>query len=157
MQAQTPDFICCAAAVCSRCGAGAACGRWVCELRGHHLPFVTRSSHYSFHPPKQPQEGPRTHTTAPPRPPKTQEPTQAELDPSMQAIVVSRETLRGAQQINAGRARRGFPPLVVVVVPVMGSCDPAAKLSSSQLRAADVAAEAAGAAAAAARAGQVAL
>jgi len=69
-----------------------------------------------------------------------QEPTQAELDPSMEAIVVSRETLGGAEKINAGRVSRGFQPLVIVVVPVIGGKDASSKLSSSQLRAQDAAA-----------------
>eukprot|EP00775_Hariotina_reticulata_P002320 gene2320-2628_t len=43
-------------------------------------------------------------------------PTQAELDPSMQALVVSQETLAGGEAINTGRLRRGFPPLKLVVV-----------------------------------------
>eukprot|EP00983_Pelagomonas_calceolata_P043450 1138899-Pelagomonas_calceolata.AAC.2 len=68
------------------------------------------------------------------------EPTQAELDPSMEAIVVSRETLGGAEKINAGRVSRGFQPLVIVVVPVIGGKDASSKLSSSQLRAQDAAA-----------------
>jgi phosphopantetheine adenylyltransferase len=42
-----------------------------------------------------------------------QEPTAAESDPLMEAIVVSEETMVGAQQINEGRARRGFAPLQV--------------------------------------------
>ncbi|KAJ9511918.1 hypothetical protein QJQ45_004480 [Haematococcus lacustris] len=67
------------------------------------------------------------------------EPTQAELDPAMEAIVVSQETLPGALAINQGRERRGLHPLVVLVVPVIGSCDPAMKLSSTQLRARDAA------------------
>jgi len=73
-----------------------------------------------------------------------QEPTQAELDPSMEAIVVSKETLGGAEKINAGRIRRGFRPLVIVVVPVIGGKDAASKLSSSQLRAVDAASGAKG-------------
>ncbi|KAJ9512304.1 hypothetical protein QJQ45_012934 [Haematococcus lacustris] len=67
------------------------------------------------------------------------EPTQAELDPAMEAIVVSQETLPGALAINQGRERRGLHPLVVLVVPVIGSRDPAMKLSSTQLRARDAA------------------
>ncbi len=70
-----------------------------------------------------------------------QEPTQAELDPAMQALVVSQETLPGGLHINEGRVRRGFAPLVIVVVPVIGSHDPRHKLSSTQLRADDAAAK----------------
>ena len=54
----------------------------------------------------------------PPPSPHAQEPTAAELEPGMQAIVVSEETLPGATHINEGRQRRGFAPLQVrVVVP----------------------------------------
>ncbi|KXZ47714.1 hypothetical protein GPECTOR_33g596 [Gonium pectorale] len=84
-------------------------------------------------------------------------PTLAELDPSMEALVVSVETLPGAVAINAGRAARGFRPLAVVTVPVIGvrrgkgrsgagaggteaaGGGAADKLSSSELRAADAA------------------
>ncbi|KAG2443400.1 hypothetical protein HXX76_001758 [Chlamydomonas incerta] len=47
-------------------------------------------------------------------------PTLAELDPAMQALVVSVETLPGARAINAGRAARGFAPLAIITVPVIG-------------------------------------
>ena len=73
----------------------------------------------------------------------TQEPTQAELDPDMEAIVVSKETVRGAEAINKGRVNRGFRPLIIVVVPVIGGRESASKLSSTQLRAQDAAAAAA--------------
>eukprot|EP00798_Chlamydomonas_sp_ICE-L_P032460 gene32460-31072_t len=62
------------------------------------------------------------------------EPTQAELDPLMEAIVVSEETLPGA-----GRAARGFSPLSIVVVPVIGHQANGGKLSSTDLRATDAA------------------
>ncbi|KAF8056133.1 Phosphopantetheine adenylyltransferase 1 [Scenedesmus sp. PABB004] len=68
-----------------------------------------------------------------------QAPTQAELDPGMQALVVSQETLPGGEAINAGRARRGFAPLALVAVGLVGG---AAKLSSTALREADAAAAA---------------
>jgi hypothetical protein len=42
----------------------------------------------------------RTHTT--------QEPTQAELDPGMQALVVSAETVAGGEAINAGEGQGKF-------------------------------------------------
>ncbi|KAG2492810.1 hypothetical protein HYH03_008970 [Edaphochlamys debaryana] len=48
------------------------------------------------------------------------EPTAAETDPDMEALVVSVETLAGATAINAGRKARGFRPLTVVTVPVIG-------------------------------------
>lgn len=50
-----------------------------------------------------------------------QAPTLAELDPSMQALVVSHETLSGGRAINAGRAARGYAPLDLIVVPVLGA------------------------------------
>jgi phosphopantetheine adenylyltransferase len=61
----------------------------------------------------------------------------------MEAIVVSHETLPGAVRINDGRLARGFAPLCIIVVPVIGSRDPKHKLSSTQLRAEDAAANAA--------------
>jgi phosphopantetheine adenylyltransferase len=74
-----------------------------------------------------------------------QEPTQAELDPSMQALVVSQETLPGGEAINSGRASRGFSQLQLVVVGLVGSGSDS-KLSSTALREADAAAAAAGSA-----------
>jgi len=88
-------------------------------------------------------------------------PTAAETDAGMQALVVSRETLAGAQAINAGRAHRGFAPLAVAVVGLVhgggrgggggdgsgGGQGTDGKLSSTQLREREAAA--AGAAAAA--------
>lgn len=49
-----------------------------------------------------------------------QAPTLAELDPAMEALVVSVETLPGATAINKGRAARGFAPLSIITVPVIG-------------------------------------
>jgi pantetheine-phosphate adenylyltransferase len=48
------------------------------------------------------------------------------------AIVVSEETVAGAEAINAARAGLGFPPLVVVVVPLLAA--DGGKLSSTDLR-----------------------
>lgn len=63
------------------------------------------------------------------------EPPLATTDPSFEAIVVSEETIRGAEAINAGRAERGFAPLVVVVVGlVRGQHSSSGKLSSTDLR-----------------------
>jgi pantetheine-phosphate adenylyltransferase len=72
------------------------------------------------------------------------EPTQAELDPAMRALVVSRETVKGGEAINDGRARRGLAPLELVVVGLVGGGggagegeddgDVAGKLSSTALR-----------------------
>eukprot|EP00201_Polytomella_parva_P001074 CAMPEP_0175076916 /NCGR_PEP_ID=MMETSP0052_2-20121109/23045_1 /TAXON_ID=51329 ORGANISM="Polytomella parva, Strain SAG 63-3" /NCGR_SAMPLE_ID=MMETSP0052_2 /ASSEMBLY_ACC=CAM_ASM_000194 /LENGTH=478 /DNA_ID=CAMNT_0016346213 /DNA_START=3 /DNA_END=1439 /DNA_ORIENTATION=- len=50
--------------------------------------------------------------------PKT--PTAAELDPEMEALVVSDETIPGGIAINQGRELRGFKPLDILVVPVIG-------------------------------------
>lgn len=69
-----------------------------------------------------------------------QEPTQAELDPEMQALVVSRETLPGGEAINQGRIARGFKPLHLVVVGLIGGRDAGDKLSSTALRDNDAAA-----------------
>lgn len=61
-------------------------------------------------------------------------PTQAELDEGMQALVVSRETLAGGEAINRGRVGRGFAPLRLLVVGVVGERADGSKLSSSELR-----------------------
>lgn len=66
-----------------------------------------------------------------------QEPTQAELDPGMQALVVSAETVAGGEAINAGRRARGFKPVHLVVVGLVGGDDASSKLSSTALRQAD--------------------
>jgi pantetheine-phosphate adenylyltransferase len=56
------------------------------------------------------------------------------------AIVVSEETIHGADAINAVRAGLGFPPLVVVVVGLVASSAAShAKLSSTDLRAVEAA------------------
>jgi phosphopantetheine adenylyltransferase len=74
------------------------------------------------------------------------EPTQAELDPDMRALVVSRETVRGGEAINEGRQGRGLAPLALVVVGLVGQgegegeeedgepADVAGKVSSTALR-----------------------
>ena len=62
------------------------------------------------------------------------EPTQAELDPKMQALVVSRETRGGGEAINRGRAVRGFGELRLVVVNLVGESADGGKLSSTALR-----------------------
>ena len=67
------------------------------------------------------------------------EPTAAELDPSMQALVVSRETLLGGEAINRGRLGRGYGALQLVVVGVVGERPDGSKLSSSELRERDAA------------------
>ena len=60
----------------------------------------------------------------------------------MRALVVSRETLAGAAAVNAQREARGFPPLEIVAVGVVGGVGEddesrqRSKLSSSALRAA---------------------
>jgi phosphopantetheine adenylyltransferase len=67
-------------------------------------------------------------------------PTQAELDPNMQALVVSRETLSGGEAINSGRRARGFEELRLVVVSLVGEQPGGGKLSSTALREQDAAA-----------------
>lgn len=54
----------------------------------------------------------------------------------MHAIVVSKETVKGAEEINQWRQDHGFEPLAVVVVDLVGSkgSSNAAKLSSTALR-----------------------
>ena len=64
-------------------------------------------------------------------------PCGAETDPSMDAIVVSDETLPGALSINTGRIKRGFTPLFIVVVPAIGHRADGSKLSSTDLRSLD--------------------
>lgn len=67
--------------------------------------------------------------------------TAAETDPAMQALVVSHETLPGGLAINAARQRRGFAPLDLVVVALVGlDAESGAKLSSTALREAEQAA-----------------
>ena len=69
-----------------------------------------------------------------------QEPTAAATQASMQALVVSSETVTGAQAINEDRLRRGHVPLELIVVQLVGVRSRALggdKLSSTALRAAD--------------------
>lgn len=61
----------------------------------------------------------------------------AATDASFDAIVVSEETIPGALEINRVRAGLGFAPLAVVVVGLVAPGRQAAKLSSTDLRAAD--------------------
>ena len=65
-----------------------------------------------------------------------QEPTGAATITEMEAIVVSKETLKGADDINAWRQEHGSAPLVVVTVDLVGSqgSSSANKLSSTRLR-----------------------
>lgn len=63
------------------------------------------------------------------------EPTEAELNPDMEAIVVSLETVPGAEKINEGRRARGYCPLKIITVPLVGGSRADDKLSSSGLRA----------------------
>lgn len=52
----------------------------------------------------------------------------------MKCLVVSQETIKGGEHINAGRAARGFAPLQLVVVGLIGGDSAADKLSSTALR-----------------------
>jgi len=65
-----------------------------------------------------------------------QEPTGAATISEMEAIVVSKETVKGANDINAWRHEHGSVPLTVVTVDLVGSqgSDTASKLSSTRLR-----------------------
>jgi phosphopantetheine adenylyltransferase len=63
------------------------------------------------------------------------EPTRAETESFMNAIVVSQETLKGGVMINNGRVKLGFNELVTIVVPVLGAMSSEeGKLSSTSLR-----------------------
>ena len=66
-----------------------------------------------------------------------QVPPVAATDPSFEAIVVSEETIPGAEEINRVRAGLGFAPLVVVVVGLLSPQPAAPKLSSTDLRVAE--------------------
>lgn len=84
------------------------------------------------------------------------EPTGAETEEGMRALVVSRETVAGGEAINAGRKGRGFGPLALLVVGLVGSSgsegggeaeqgggngdEVEGKISSTDLRAAEAAA-----------------
>lgn len=69
-------------------------------------------------------------------------PPLAATDPAFEAIVVSEETISGAEQINSVRQGLGFAPLVIVVVGLIGGATAAGgKLSSTDLRAAAAAAK----------------
>lgn len=66
-----------------------------------------------------------------------QEPTQAATDPTMQALVVSQETIEGGHAINAYRKDHGFRPLELIIIELVGTnaATPSGKLSSTELRA----------------------
>ena len=72
-----------------------------------------------------------------------QEPTMAATMKDMNAIVVSKETIKGAEEINQWRIDHGFEPLAVVVVDLVGDkgSSNAAKLSSTALREQEAAAK----------------
>ena len=60
-------------------------------------------------------------------------PVAAETEENWQAIIVSEETQLGAEAINVSRSRRGFAPLRVVVVGLVGDGG-GTKLSSTDIR-----------------------
>jgi phosphopantetheine adenylyltransferase len=62
----------------------------------------------------------------------------AEIE-EIEALVVSEETTKGADAINVARRERGFAPLAVVTVGLVGGQDVASKLSSTALRQAEAA------------------
>ena len=70
-----------------------------------------------------------------------QEPTVAAKDESVQALVVSRETIPGAQDINRYRTEHGFPQLHIVVVELIADTQAVkgGKVSSTALRQQDAA------------------
>lgn len=71
-----------------------------------------------------------------------QAPTVAATQKSMQALVVSRETVPGAEAINQWRSEHGFAPLTVVVVDLVSDRSAALggkKVSSTALREQDAA------------------
>ena len=57
----------------------------------------------------------------------------------MSALVVSRETITGAEALNDMRRSAGFDPLTLVVVDLVGASSAESKLSSTALRARDAA------------------
>lgn len=62
-------------------------------------------------------------------------PPLATTDPGFDAIVVSQETIIGAEAINGDRAKLGYSPLTVVVVGlIQGRSSSSGKLSSTDLR-----------------------
>lgn len=65
-----------------------------------------------------------------------QEPTGAATISDMEAIVVSKETVKGADEINMWRQQHGSVPLTVVTVDLVGDqgSNTASKLSSTRLR-----------------------
>ena len=66
-----------------------------------------------------------------------QEPTAAAVKEAMEALVLSRETLKGGEEINAWRRQHRFKPLSLVVVDLVGGTrgsSAASKLSSTLLR-----------------------
>ena len=70
-----------------------------------------------------------------------QEPTVAAKNETMQALVVSRETIPGAQDINRYRAEHAFPQLRIVVVELIADTQAVkgGKVSSTALREQDAA------------------
>ena len=66
-----------------------------------------------------------------------QEPTAAAVREAMEALVLSRETLQGGEEINAWRQQHHFKPLSLIIVDLVGGTQgssAASKLSSTLLR-----------------------
>lgn len=57
----------------------------------------------------------------------------AELDPNLDALVVSKETLSGGEAVNQSRVDRGLEKLHLIIVDCIGH-DEETKLSSTELR-----------------------
>ncbi len=55
----------------------------------------------------------------------------------MQALIVSKETIKGGDAINTYRDQHGYKPLQLIVVELVGTqaATPSGKLSSTELRA----------------------
>ena len=70
-----------------------------------------------------------------------QEPTAAAVDVRMQALVVSQETVPGAEEINEYRRNKGYPELHIVVVDLIADTQAVkgGKVSSTALREQDAA------------------
>ncbi|MCI4351042.1 MAG: pantetheine-phosphate adenylyltransferase [Thermoplasmata archaeon] len=59
------------------------------------------------------------------------------VEPGAQALIATRDTVRGARSVNAERRRRGLPPLTIVVVPLVRARDHR-PISSRRIRAGEI-------------------
>ncbi|RLF17641.1 MAG: phosphopantetheine adenylyltransferase [Thermoprotei archaeon] len=58
-------------------------------------------------------------------------------DPSIEALVVSEETKKRAEEINEARVKKGLPPLSLVVIPMVKAED-GKPISSTRIRAGEI-------------------